>query len=251
MSSTPHLSALALDALVLDALPRADRERAEAHLAACEPCRTQVRALRGLQAQLPPRAMTRTLDVVHHRERWRSLAGLARIAIAPVVLAAALLVIVVRLRAPVTATGELAIKGGPAFQIYALRDHTVFAVADGTPLVRGDEIRFAVTPAGATHVLIASLDGGGHVTIYFPYHGERSEPVEPASRTELPGSIVLDDAPGPERVVAVFSTSPVAAAEVAAELGKLAAAGPARLRAPLAVPGTQVSVVFEKVPGSP
>jgi hypothetical protein len=152
-------------------------------------------------------------------------------------------------KAPDTAP-ELAIKGGPSLQVYALRDRRVFRISDGDVLAAGDEIRFAVNPAGAGYVLIASVDGRGHATIYVPYDGKSSVAVDPRGRTELPGSIVLDDATGPERVFAVFSTSPISAADVWPSLHRLAAAGPEALnrspRLDLRVPATQASLVFEK-----
>jgi hypothetical protein len=168
------------------------------------------------------------------------------------VVAAAVLVLGLQLRAGPSAvlpgSDELGIKGGPMLQVYALRNHQVFAVPDGTVLSAGDEIRFAVMPAGATYVLIASVDGAGSTTIYFPYNGDRSAEVAPQVRTELPGSIVLDNAKGPERLFALFSRSPIAASDVRPELRKLVAAGASRLREPqvLAIPAAQVSLIFEK-----
>jgi len=247
MSSAPHLSVLALDALAVNALPSETRAHAEAHLATCAPCRARALAAQHMRAELPPFLRVRALEAVRRRGRR---AGLTRFFVfAP--LALAVLVVVLRLRgAP--ASDDISVKGGPVLQVYALRDHQVFEVVDGTTLAAGDEIRFAVTPAGATHVLIASVDGSGHVTIYVPYDGAQSSEVEPDGRSELPGSIVLDDAAGPERVVAVFSMAPVRAADVEAELRKRVAGGPDQLRAPLplAIPAAQAARVFEKAQGS-
>jgi hypothetical protein len=55
------------------------------------------------------------------------------------------------------------------------------------------------------------------VSVYFPPEGGQSAPVG-AGRSELPGSIELDDAPGPERLFAYFSEQPLPAAEVARAL---------------------------------
>jgi hypothetical protein len=245
---TRHLSSLAIDALALDALPRDGAERA--HLATCTVCKARVDDAQALRAQLPPRVMVRTLEALDRRARF----AVAFRVIAPLAVAAALVVVVltrttVPERAP-DAAPELAIKGKPDLQVYALRDRRVFRVDDGDALIAGDEIRFAVTPAGAGYVLIASLDGAGRATIYVPYGGGSSVAVDAHARTELPGSIVLDDAPGPERVFAVFTPSPIPAGDVQVALQRLAAVGPEQLRGSprldLVVPATQVSMRFEK-----
>jgi hypothetical protein len=244
MSSDPHLSMLALDAFAINAVSSDARAQAEAHLASCATCRAQATAAQRMRAELPPYLRVRALEAVR-----RKRTGLSRIfLLAP--LALAVLVIVLRLRGGAPAGDDLAVKGGPVLQLYALRDRQVFEVIDGTMLAAGDEIRFAVTPAGATHVLVASIDGSGHVTIYVPYDGTHSAEIEPEGRSELPGSIVLDDAAGPERVVAVFSMAPIAAADVEAELRKRFAGGPDQLRValPLAIPAAQAAHVFEKAP---
>ncbi len=246
---TQHLSSFDLDAAALGALPR-DAERS-AHLASCATCQTRAAEGHALRAQLPPEVMSRTFAALHRRKRFVVVTSI----VVPLVLAAAAVLLLVDTRGADPdkrhdVAPELAIKGGPALQGYALRDGRVFRVSDGDVLAAGDEIRFAVTPAGAGYVLIASVDGRGHATIYVPYDGERSVVIDPRARTELPGSIVLDDAMGPERVFAVFSTSPIRAADVWPALQRLAAAGPEALRSSarldLRVPATQVSLVFQK-----
>lgn len=248
-----HLSAFELDAAALGAVPP-DAERS-AHLASCATCQARAAEGQALRAQLPPELMSRTFAVLHRRRRFTVVTSV----VVPLVLAAAAVLLLVDMRRadPAKVPGvapdhapDLAIKGGPALQVYALRDQRVFRLSDGDVLAPGDEIRFAVTPAGAGHVLIASVDGRGHATIYVPYDGERSVAIDPRARTELPGSIVLDDATGPERVFAVFSASPIRAADVWPALQRLAASGPGALRSSarldLHVPATQASLVFEK-----
>lgn len=242
-----HLSSFDLDAAALGVLP-SDRR---AHLDACATCRARADEGEALRAQLPPELMPGTLARVRRHRRVAVVSS----TVVLVAVAAAVLIAFVGWRGgepdrPADVVPELAVKGGPALQIYAMRDHRVFRVTDGDVLAAGDEIRFAVTSAGAGYVLIASVDGRGQATIYVPYDGERSVAVDPRGRTELPGSIVLDDATGPERVFAVFSPSPIRAADVWPALHRLAAAGPAALRGSarldLRVPATQASLVFEK-----
>ena len=70
--------------------------------------------------------------------------------------------------------------------------------------------------------------------------GERVEPA---------GSIALDAARGPERIYAILSDQPVAAADVVARLREVAAGGAEAIRATRTLPiaaRAQLSLVFEK-----
>jgi hypothetical protein len=146
---------------------------------------------------------------------------------------------------------DLGIKGdasGASWQVFAHRDGRTFAVRDGAELAPGDRIRFVVLPAGARYVLVVSVDGAGAVTIYYPYNGERSAAID-GDRVELADSIVLDAAPGPERLYALLSDEPLAAAAVKAPLGELAASGASAIRAARALPvpaRAQLTLMFEK-----
>jgi hypothetical protein len=141
---------------------------------------------------------------------------------------------------------SVAIKGGPSLRVFARHNGRVAVVRPRSALHAGDEIRFAVEPAGLRYLLVASVDGAGKATIYFPYGGAVSQPVGGA--TELPGSIVLDDAPGPERVFALLSEQPLVAADVTGALVDLGRRGPDAIRAAsrLPVAATQLSLLFEK-----
>jgi hypothetical protein len=106
-------------------------------------------------------------------------------------------------------------------------------VRRGTPgeVVRGgDALRFVVPRAESRYVVILGRDSRGVSSVYFPAgrEGERvpasAEPV--GSGLALPSSVVLDDAPGSERLYAVFCEQPAPVAELARELersGRIAA----------------------------
>jgi len=67
----------------------------------------------------------------------------------------------------------------------------------------------------------------------------------------LPDSVVLDDAPGPERIFAVFSDRRVEDGEVEVLLEKIAGGGPEAIRRTqrLPLPFPQASLFFEKETG--
>lgn len=241
-----HLSALTLDAFALDALDGAAGARVRDHLATCATCQADHAA-----------AAARRAHFTHHvlplgppQRRSRHLAWLA-LRFALPALAAALIAIAAWPRgAPPAGDGELAIKGGASWQVFAHRAGQTFAVHDGARLGDGDQIRFVVEPAGARYLLVASVDGLGQATIYYPYGAAMSAPIA-GDRIELAGSIVLDAAPGPERVFALFSDAPIAAAAVQGALRAVAAAGPDAIRGTRALPfavRAQTSVSFEKAP---
>ena len=240
-----HLSAFALDALALGALDPASEAAARMHLERCPRCRADHHAAAELRGYFAVHVMYRTAPRAAGNARWWLLAPALAAAVALVIV----LVGVGRERPEPEA--DLAIKGGASARVYAHRDDRTFAVEDGTRLAAGDRIRFAIVPAGAPFLLIASIDGSGAATIYYPYGGRASAPLGPAGRGELPGSIVLDAAPGPERVFALFSDEPLDASVVIDQLHELAARGSESIRATRALPiagaRAQSSVVFEKV----
>jgi len=235
--TTGHVSALLLDALALDALDDASAAHVRAHLASCVQCRSDQEAAAELRAQFSRLVLPRTQPVRRPR-RWLWLAVPA--------LAALCVILVLWQRPP--RVPELAIKGDASWQVFANRDGRVFAVHDGTQLAAGDRIRFAIVPGEARYLLVASVDGGGAVTIYYPYNGTQSVSL-PGGRIEPPGSIVLDAAPGPERIYAFLSDVALPVELVTAQLRAVAVRGADAIRETRALPlpaRAQLSLVFEK-----
>ncbi|MFT3693769.1 MAG: DUF4384 domain-containing protein [Kofleriaceae bacterium] len=235
-----HLSAIRLDELALGATC-AEAERT--HLEACERCRGDEAKAAELRAHFTAFVLPRGV-IAKPKMRWGWFAVMA------FGLAAAIALLVMWPR-KVEQPPELAIKGDATWQLFANRAGQTFAVHDGAPLAAGDSVRFVVTPNGARYVLVVSVDGAGNASIYYPYGGTRSIALAPGeARIELPGSIVLDAAPGPERVFALFSDQPIEAASVTQQLRTIGEGGPAAIRAAktLAVGGAraQTTLVFEK-----
>lgn len=239
MTTEPHISQLMLDALQLGALDRDSEARVQAHLASCASCRHDAQSAAELRQHFTVHVLPRGLPAGRSRRRFWLVPAFA----------AALLIAVIGLRPRPAPVGELGIKGEASWQVFANRAGRVFAVRDGTELAAGDQIRFAVIPAGARYLLVASIDGLGSATIYYPYGGAESAPVE-GDRIEPDGSIVLDAAPGPERIYALLSDEPIAADAVTAQLREVARGGADAIRGMRALQlpvRAQVSLVFEKV----
>lgn len=255
-SSRPHLSSFTLDTLVLGALPADESALARAHIAACRECGAEMEARTAAGEHFRQHLLSRRLLASRDLARRRFWPRFAPVI--PAAAAAALVLLAILPRdQPAPATGvttaepaDLAVKGATiTFRMYASRGGEVIAVRDGITLAASDRIRFAVSSATHRYVLIASVDGSGAATIYHPYGGARSESIQTGRSIELPGSIVLDHAPGPERVYALFSTQPIPAARVLASLREVGAGGAAAIRSTDSLDvgaGEQSSILIEK-----
>ncbi|HVK84465.1 MAG TPA: zf-HC2 domain-containing protein [Kofleriaceae bacterium] len=245
-----HPSSLDLDALAAGKLPSAEATAVRAHVAECARCRADLAAAESACAHFTRDVLPRTLPALRarapKRTRWW--------AIAPAILVPAFAVLALvwwtgRQPAGPPDEPDLLIKGGMSFQVFANRGGEVIPVRDGTRLAAGDSIRFVVGTGGPRYVIVASIDGAGNTTIYYPYDGERSGDAT-KSPTELPGSIVLDTSPGPERVFALASAEPLEGGAVKRALAELGARGGDAIRTTRTLPvqaAAQASIVFEKV----
>ena len=149
-------------------------------------------------------------------------------------------------------------KGTPTLQVFARR-HALGAavtevtkVKDGDRLAAGDALRFVLSPTGLPYVLIASVDGAAQTSVYYPFQGEASVEVDSRGPVPVPGSIVLDQAPGPERIFVIHSERPISASMARAALARLGAGGADAIRAAqwLPIEGTvQSTLCFEKESG--
>jgi len=241
-----HLSQMTIDGLAARLLSDAETATARAHVASCARCSGDLETAEAACATFTREVLPRTLERLRPRSSpWRIFAP----AFAVSALATLLLVVWFVRRSPTAAPDDdLRMKGTVTFQVFASRGDQVFPVRDATRLAAGDKIRFVVGAGEARYVLVASIDGAGQATIYHPYGGARSVPA-PVQPTDLPGSIVLDAAPGPERVFALVSREPLDAGEVARALEALGKRGATAIRSTpaLDLPDvTQASVVFEK-----
>lgn len=83
---------------------------------------------------------------------------------------------------------------------------------DGQPLGAGSVVGFKVDPGHHQGVVLLSVDGAGQTSVFYPEQGEAPLPL--AGPSPLPGSLTLDDAPGPEIFVALFDVDVPTAEEV-------------------------------------
>lgn len=260
ITSERHLTPLDFDRLDLGDLEVDGRQRIEAHAAHCPPCAARRSEHAALQVHFRTVVFPRTETTLRAR-RWavpsrRWALGLAL----PVVTG---LVLVSRGLTPGKHDGEvklaptIGVKGSSLLlQVFTRRgglvpeaSGQVIQVSDGMRLGPGDVLRFVLQPTGLSYAMIASVDGAGQVSVYFPFHGEASAVVDNRSRLSVPGSIVLDQTRGPERLFAIYSDQPIPANRVRHALAGIAAGGPPAIRATpgVLVSGTlQASLLIEK-----
>jgi hypothetical protein len=243
-----HVSTLALRRHALGAVGVEERARIHEHLSSCERCQA-LRVIQGdAQARFTAHVLPRQLPALETSRPllrgWLLMPALAA--------AAAVALIAVRGPGLGPAQPDLLSKGSLQLGAYASRGGKVVPVSPGATLSPGDRVRFVVdglAPSRPVQALVVSVDGRGAVSVYFPFGGSASAPLQGRDRVALPGSVVLDDAPGPERVFALFSSEPFTVEAARPALDALARAGPEQIRAALELEGVKLeqrTLWFEK-----
>jgi hypothetical protein len=218
-----------------------------AHVAGCDRCRSELEAAQAAHRRFDEHVFARTLPAIERRlgprPRWRLWLGAIAVAGATV----AILPLLLRTR-PQAPDPAWQVKGPGGLKIFGRRGDRAILVEDGARLRPGDQLRFAVQPGDARFVLIGSVDGRGRASLYYSSTavGGDAGPVQ-----LLADSIVLDDAPGPERIFAIFSERRLEDREVEAALKAVGAGGAEAVRRTrrLPLPFPQASLFFEKDAG--
>jgi hypothetical protein len=115
-------------------------------------------------------------------------------------------------------------KGSARIDFFVKSGGAVRPGAPGESVRAGDALRFVVPRAESRYLAIVGRDSRGVSSVYFPAgpRGERvprsAEPI--GSGLALPSSVLLDDAPGSERLYAVFCDDPPVVADLLRELDR-------------------------------
>jgi hypothetical protein len=188
------------------------------HAGACADCAGYLAALRegslAFVRARPPELFLRHVAARGERDRGPWLRRLAWLLPAAAALAAV----------PFLATripeGDGVRERGAAFTVLRRRpgEERAERLAPDARVRAGESLRFAYDAPSDGQLLVLERDGTGATTVFFPWGGARSAPVA-KGRAVLDGAVVLDAAPGPEQLVAVFSAEPLDAAALLAALG--------------------------------
>jgi len=177
-----------------------ERPEAQAHLEAIDQARAALPALdtAALRARAAAIAMTPPeLPEAANRP--------ARVWLAPVLLIAAMILIGLLSTLQTGPEPHTAIRSGDALRVYQLRDNQLHLYR-GDALGSGEVVGFKVAAAGRESVVVLSVDGEGRVSVFYPDTAGDPVPLRGDGMVALPGSVVLDAAPGPETFFAVFDT---------------------------------------------
>ena len=100
-------------------------------------------------------------------------------------------------------------KGGVALEFYYKRDSTVLPGSVAEVYRGGDELQFVYGGAGYTYVTLASIDVHGLVSVYRTEEESQtvSVAVKPGERQPFPFGVSLDNSPGSELFVLVYSAT--------------------------------------------
>ncbi len=116
---------------------------------------------------------------------------------------------------PTPPGGGTRLKGERALSFVALRDGRPEEGRPGGHYRQGDRIQLRYSSPQPGYLLVVSLDGRGAVTVFYDDAGH-SLPVDAGHARLLDESVELDDARGPERVLACFSETPLSSEVVLA-----------------------------------
>lgn len=199
----------ALDAYLADGKPGDHPLRR--HLQKCPSCRERLQVHAQLSEVFGREVYPATVDeVVGRLAKPRAAWWRNRL---PVLLAAAasvVLVLVVSLRVEQSGGRQepyIGVKGSVGVQVIARRAGKTFRVGPGVTLLAGDMLRLVVAPPRAGYLMVASIDARGKLDVYWPHGGGVAMRVA-AGETALPGSVVLDEQTGPERILVLWKERP-------------------------------------------
>jgi hypothetical protein len=194
-----------------------------AHLEGCPRCAARLAGIEEARAQylaqapaqeLARRAMARfpvSASLGERLGRWFSprSAGLGL----GLAAAAALAFIWLRPGAEDSPPSAIRLKGGPSLRVFVKRGQATVELTDGAEVASGDQLAFAYTLPEPRHLVLLGGDRSETMTVYFSSSETASGPLA-AGRAQLPVGVELDAHPGEERLVAVFSPSPLDEAAV-------------------------------------
>jgi hypothetical protein len=232
----------------------AERRRIEAHLADCPSCRRSLEQLadfeRAFAEQHQRQGFLAAVQLAAEqagpgRRRWlQPLAWSAA--------AAALLLVLGLVIWPGAGRRQPEpterIKGaGLELDYLVAAGRRVVAAGPERVLHPGDRIQFRLSAPRGGYLHLVGVDAAGRVSVYYPRPGE-PHPVYPGGAARpVPGSVILDETLGAERVFALICDRPLGRAELARRV-RSAAADPRRWIAEQRLPldCRQTSIMLHK-----
>jgi hypothetical protein len=130
---------------------------------------------------------------------------------------------------------------------------TLQRIRDGAVVPASAELRFRVRPGAPCNLWVLSVNGEGDIVRLYPPKGDRSAERRslPPSAHDLPAVAALDGRPGPQRIFAVCTQSPVPWNTVKTAAAERLGSGAEAVRAYRSIPGlpagaSQTTLLLEK-----
>lgn len=250
------MNELYLEKLALGELTEKEKKRLDARMSESE----QKTAVSRIEAEneavlsaLPPLRASAAPRISENSPRKRGGAetrkGKGWLA-APLLAMAAALALYVFVRPATSPDDDIILKGSvPRLHVYRKSSETVERLDQDAPVRAGDLLQLRYTAGGATHGVILSLDGAGHVTLHFPESPTSSTALTAGRETAVPFAFELDAAPRFERFFFITGAAALPVYELVSRAEALAAA-PDADTAPLTLPDglTQSTHVLRRTP---
>jgi hypothetical protein len=131
----------------------------------------------------------------------------------------------------------VAAKGDVAIELDLRRNGRVFLIDTDLIAQPGDELQLAIRAAsGLTYASVGSVDGTGRFSPFYPPTLDGMSAELPRHGRVFEPPVVLDDAPGPERIVIVLSGAPLHARDIARWAESAVVNQPVPMPSPIAGP---------------
>jgi hypothetical protein len=227
---------LDLERYVAGELDGSEKSGLEAHLAECSACSGYLAQLRGDREEFlgeHPFGSLRWLAERPQREPWhaRYTRIFALPVLRPVMIPLCLLLFAGVILLPFIGARQgsmhkgdgISYKGAPMLSYLYKRGNAVHESSPGDRFEPGDAIQVFYPSKSDQFAALFSVDGRGTISFYQPDEKSTVCSIRTTSGTKLawPKSIVLDETPGDELVVALLSAEPVATMQIEGWIGGL------------------------------
>lgn len=206
-------SDLTFDLLLAGDLSEANERSVRKHAEQCARCHDRLGELERHReecaAAYPLESMPVARPAVGPQRRGRSA---ARVSLAALVVAAAVVLIVVR--SPEDRggrpSGDTRSKGAGYLTMYVQHGGAVRVGATGERVSPGDVLQFTYTIPAPRFLAVLSLDAAGHASVYFPDDQTTAWRAAPGTDVALPRSTTLDQSEGHETLFLLVCSEAVA-----------------------------------------
>ncbi|MBI5525047.1 MAG: hypothetical protein HY897_01855 [Deltaproteobacteria bacterium] len=246
-------SSLALDAWVLDG--RKETDPLHAHVKSCPRCTAQIAELDHASDVFRRDVFPATVGKVVRLSRkvpWyeRIFAEdhpFKLVYTVPMLTITLILLVIGLVQLPFSRNDapQTAIKGTLGLTVFVEHQGSVRELFDGETVFPGDRLRFRPAVPADGFLMVVSVQENGSVNLYYPPDGDSAMKVAAGSEA-LPGSIVLDESTGGERVFVLYSSRMFSLGEVKSAIQSVMSFGSVEGLKALPLEMKQATTVFRK-----